>query len=73
MHGVSEVCLLFLRIKSNKLIFNSGTPTEDYLDPRCYIPVNQYFWLNGLHPTYPIHDVMAEHIVKLLDSGPNVS
>lgn len=52
--------------------FDSGTPTSDYFDPICGIPVNQYFWLNGLHPTYPIHDVMAEHIVRLLNSGPTI-
>ncbi|KUJ10928.1 uncharacterized protein LY89DRAFT_595545 [Mollisia scopiformis] len=52
--------------------YQSGTPTSDYYDPKCRIPVNQYFWLNGLHPTYPIHDVLAEHIAKLLKQGPNI-
>ncbi|CZR63615.1 uncharacterized protein PAC_13512 [Phialocephala subalpina] len=52
--------------------YQSGTPASDYFNPRCGIPVNQYFWLNGLHPTYPIHDVLAEHIGKLLDQGPNI-
>ncbi|CZR68815.1 uncharacterized protein PAC_18715 [Phialocephala subalpina] len=51
--------------------YASGTPTTDYYDPVCDIPVNQYFWLNGLHPTYPIHDVLAEQLVKLLEKGPN--
>ena len=36
------------------------------------MPVNQYFWLNSLHPTYPIHDVVAEQVVKSLKAGPNV-
>ncbi|KAF8852714.1 hypothetical protein BDZ45DRAFT_599510 [Acephala macrosclerotiorum] len=52
--------------------YASGTPTTDYYDPECGIPVNQYFWLNGLHPTYPIHDVLARQIAKLLERGPNI-
>lgn len=34
--------------------------------------MNEYFWLNGLHPTSPAHDLMADEIVELLESGPNV-
>lgn len=49
-----------------------GTPMTDYFDPECGIPVNEYFWLDALHPTYPIHDVIAEHVVKMLEKGPNV-
>lgn len=44
----------------------------DYYDPECGIPVNQYFWLNGLHPTYPIHDVLAGQLAKLLEMGPSI-
>ena len=47
---------------------NSGTPTMAYLDPSCEIQVNEYFWLNDLHPTYPIHNFMASQIVQLLQS-----
>lgn len=36
------------------------------------MPVNQYFWLNTLHPTYPVHDVVAEQVAKALEAGPNV-
>lgn len=36
------------------------------------MPVNQYFWLNTLHPTYPVHDVVAELVAKALEAGPNV-
>lgn len=49
-----------------------GTPTKNFLDPECDIPVNEYFWLNALHPTYPIHDVIAEQVAKTLEQGPNV-
>lgn len=50
----------------------SGTPKPDTLIASCGVPVNQYFWLNSLHPTYPIHDVVAEQVVKSLAAGPNV-
>jgi hypothetical protein len=32
----------------------------------CWFPVNQYFWLNSLHPTYPIYDLCAKQIVRML-------
>ena len=54
------------------LIVCSGTPAPDTLDPSCGIPVNQYFWLNSLHPTYPMHDVLAQKVAGQLTSGPNV-
>jgi phospholipase/lecithinase/hemolysin len=54
------------------LTYGSGTPTEDYLNTTCGIPVNEYFWLNSLHPTYPMHDVLAEEIAKTLAAGPNI-
>jgi len=54
------------------LIVDSGTPTIDYLNATCYIPVNQYFWLNSLHPTYPMHDVLAQQVSLQLAAGPNV-
>ncbi len=44
----------------------SGTPTMSYLEPSCGIPVDQYTWLNDLHPTYPIHNLIASRIVQQL-------
>lgn len=44
----------------------SGTPTLMYFYPPCGIPVNQYLWLNSLHPTFPMHNFMASQIVQLL-------
>jgi phospholipase/lecithinase/hemolysin len=32
----------------------------------CGVPVNQYFWLNSLHPTFPVHDVLAEKVAQML-------
>jgi phospholipase/lecithinase/hemolysin len=54
------------------LILDSGTPTTDYLNSTCGVPVNQYFWLNSLHPTYPMHDVLAQQVALQLTAGPNV-
>ena len=39
-------------------------PSPDYKDPSCPYPVNQYFWLSGYHPTYPMHDYMASEIAN---------
>ncbi|KAK7975892.1 hypothetical protein PG989_014355 [Apiospora arundinis] len=60
------------RIRNVATFFSSGTPNLDTLDPACGIPVNEYFWLNSLHPTYPMHDVVAEQVVATLEKGPNV-
>ncbi|PKS10975.1 hypothetical protein jhhlp_002734 [Lomentospora prolificans] len=53
--------------------YQNGTPEWDTLDENCTYPVNEYFWLNSLHPTYPIHDVVAEGVAELLSGPPNVS
>ncbi|KAK8023145.1 carbohydrate esterase family 16 protein [Apiospora marii] len=52
--------------------YQNGTPNQDTLDPACGVPVNEYFWLNNLHPTYPVHDVVAEQVAAALAQGPNV-
>lgn len=69
-----RVCLVLPSPYANVATFSppSGTPNLDTLDPGCGIPVNQYFWLNSLHPTYPMHDVVAEQVVAALEKGPNV-
>jgi len=50
-----------------ELISISGTPTLTFFDPSCGIAVNEYFWLDTLHPTYPMHNFMASQIVKLFE------
>ena len=50
----------------------SGTPEEDTLIESCEYAVNEFFWLNNLHPTYPVNDVVAEGVAKLLSGAPNV-
>ncbi|KAL2073938.1 hypothetical protein VTL71DRAFT_11264 [Oculimacula yallundae] len=52
--------------------YQNGTPAVDTYVPACGIPVNRYFWLNSLHPTYPMHDVLAEQVSLLLKEGPNI-
>ncbi|KAK1515830.1 fungal cellulose binding domain-containing protein [Colletotrichum costaricense] len=52
--------------------YKDGTTAQDTLIDSCTYPVNQYFWLNTLHPTYPIHDAVAETVALALEAGPNV-
>ncbi|KAL8937436.1 MAG: hypothetical protein Q9216_004424 [Gyalolechia sp. 2 TL-2023] len=48
--------------------YQHGTPTLTYLDPSCGVPVNAYLWLNDLHPTYPVHNLIASQIVQQITS-----
>ena len=50
--------------------YANGTPEEDTFDASCGVPVNQYFWLNSLHPTYPMQDVMAQQITAQMAALP---
>ena len=50
----------------------SGTPEWDTHLESCEYAVDEFFWLNDLHPTYPVNDVVAEGVVKLLSGAPNV-
>ncbi|GJD01239.1 cellulose-binding gdsl lipase [Colletotrichum higginsianum] len=52
--------------------YENGTGAEDTLVESCTYRVNEYFWLNSLHPTYPIHDAVAETVGAALAAGPNV-
>jgi len=52
--------------------YENGTPAPNTFDPSCGVPVDQYFWLNSLHPTYPMHDVLAQAVAKQLKAGPNI-
>ena len=46
--------------------YQQGTINPDSLNTSCGVPANQYFWLNSLHPTSPVHDLMAVKIAGLL-------
>jgi len=52
--------------------YQNGTPAQNTFNTSCGVPVNEYFWLNTLHPTYPVHDALAQEVSLLLKSGPNV-
>ncbi|KAL7928397.1 hypothetical protein V8C35DRAFT_333011 [Trichoderma chlorosporum] len=52
--------------------YENGTPTPDFFDPSCGVPVNDYFWLNSLHPRSPVHDVVAQVLSRELLAGPNI-
>ncbi|KAI4283444.1 MAG: hypothetical protein L6R38_002166 [Xanthoria sp. 2 TBL-2021] len=41
-------------------------PSIDYKNPSCEYAVNEYFWLNGLHPTYPVHEAHAAQLALAL-------
>ena len=43
-------------------------PAMDYKHPSCPLPVNQYAWLQGIHVTYPLHDLLAKITVDALKS-----
>ncbi|KAI9719064.1 MAG: hypothetical protein M1812_003694 [Candelaria pacifica] len=51
-------------ISNDCAAYDSKTPSSFY--PNCSIPVNEYFWLNDLHPTFPVHNASAAEIVKFL-------
>ncbi|KAL8734434.1 MAG: hypothetical protein Q9181_003214 [Wetmoreana brouardii] len=51
---------------SCKAYETGDVPSMDYYNETCQYPVNQYLWLNGLHPTYPIHEAMAAQVAIAL-------
>jgi len=54
------------------LAYENGTAADNSFDPSCGVPVNEYFWLNSLHPTYPMQNVLAQEVSLTLEKGPNV-
>ena len=48
------------------LVIASGTPSPDTLYANCSVPVDEYFWLNSLHPTAPMHRLLAREVVEIL-------
>ena len=49
--------------------YMNGTPERDTLVAECGVAVNEYLWLNDLHPTYPIHNATAHQIALQLTSS----
>ncbi|KAK5683616.1 hypothetical protein LTS10_005149 [Elasticomyces elasticus] len=46
--------------------YENGTPSWYTLDPECGVPVDEYFWLNSLHPTFRMMNATARAIAKQL-------
>jgi hypothetical protein len=44
----------------------SGTPRPDTFAAECGARADEYFWLNGLHPTTPVHDALAFEMARML-------
>jgi len=49
--------------------YENGTAAMDTFNASCGYPVNEYFWLNSLHPTYPMHDLLASKVAEELEGG----
>lgn len=49
--------------------YENGTPSWYTFDAECGIPVDQYFWLNSLHPTFPVHNATAFAISRMLSAS----
>lgn len=60
--NTTAYCDVYAKYAKSGLLFNFNTT--------CGIPVNEYFWLNSLHPTFPMHNATAMEIVKMLDPKP---
>ncbi|GAA5908542.1 hypothetical protein JCM8208_002659 [Rhodotorula glutinis] len=41
---------------------------EDYADAACDLPLKQYAWIDGSHPSWPIHRLLAFEIVRTLST-----
>lgn len=46
--------------------YENGTPTPTSFNATCGISVDKYFWLNSLHPTFRMQQLLASEIVKQL-------
>lgn len=46
--------------------YENGTSSWYTEDPRCGPSVDEYFWLNSLHPTFRVHNATAAEIAGLL-------
>jgi hypothetical protein len=51
------------------LMRSSGTPDWYTKDSSCDYPVDEYFWLNELHPGFRVHNATAADVAGLLSSS----
>lgn len=50
-------------------LYENGTASWYTKDARCGPSVDEYFWLNSLHPTFRVHNATAAGIVEMLTSS----
>jgi hypothetical protein len=64
-HHILEVFLL-------ADLFNCDSKPPSLTKPAsgCKFALSEYFWLNNLHPTYPVHDATAAELGKYLAKIP---
>lgn len=46
--------------------YANGTPSWYTLNATCGVSVDEYFWLNSLHPTFRVHNATAAAIAEML-------
>ncbi|KAF9880432.1 cellulose-binding gdsl lipase acylhydrolase [Colletotrichum karsti] len=46
--------------------YQNGTPEPDTKWDNCTYAANEYMWINSLHPTDPVHSLLAKNVAKLL-------
>ncbi|KAF4839781.1 Acetylesterase [Colletotrichum siamense] len=46
--------------------YQNGTPEPDTKWDNCTYAANEYMWINNLHPTSPVHFLLAKNIAKAL-------
>ncbi|KAF2099755.1 hypothetical protein NA57DRAFT_75260 [Rhizodiscina lignyota] len=46
--------------------YEDGTSKPDTFNRNCIYPVDEYFWLNSLHPTGAIHNAMAFQLAQMM-------
>ena len=44
--------------------YNIAPATPTSTDPSCPVPYDQYFWRDGLHVTFTVHQAMAAQIAE---------
>ncbi|QRV87353.1 carbohydrate esterase family 16 protein [Ceratobasidium sp. AG-Ba] len=55
----------FVNITGYDEVYQNGTPGSTYQAPGSK-PVSSYFWLNSLHPTFFVHNIMAHALSTIL-------
>jgi hypothetical protein len=61
-----------LRIRGNANMGDVSSTPESLTKPAngCKYALTEYFWVNNLHPTSPVHDATAAELGKFLAANP---